>query len=229
MNEIGLDHDIDHLYAVKTTDEVHEKGGKIEEFHSYCDGLPAPECSGNPLGYKFSQSSRGVLLAQLNLASYLSLGNQANIDTENLMSHTKPYFIAHVPAFAFAPHSNRNSVPFGREFYNIPEPHTIHRGNSRYQGFPEFTETISLISLNSTLIDKIMSVVSFPDKAGASRILQGFEWIGFFSSDSVKPYAENLFDIICSRFEDLMQCERGERDLVMLQHKFIIGWARGRW
>ena len=39
--------------------------GQIKEFYSYCGGLPAPECSDNPLGYKFSWSSRGVLLALL--------------------------------------------------------------------------------------------------------------------------------------------------------------------
>lgn len=32
MNEIGLDPGIDHLYAIKTIDEVHAKGGKV----SYC-------------------------------------------------------------------------------------------------------------------------------------------------------------------------------------------------
>ena len=29
MNEIGLDPGIDHLYAIKTINEVHEKGGKV--------------------------------------------------------------------------------------------------------------------------------------------------------------------------------------------------------
>jgi spermidine synthase len=29
MNEIGLDPGIDHLYAIKTIDEVHSKGGKV--------------------------------------------------------------------------------------------------------------------------------------------------------------------------------------------------------
>ena len=29
MNEIGLDPGIDHLYAIKTISEVHEKGGKV--------------------------------------------------------------------------------------------------------------------------------------------------------------------------------------------------------
>ncbi|KIK13013.1 hypothetical protein PISMIDRAFT_18292 [Pisolithus microcarpus 441] len=139
MNEIGLDPGIDHLYAVKTISEVHEKGGKIKQFLSYCGGLPAPECSGNPLGYKFSWSSRGVLLALLNSASYLSEGKQVDITGSDLMGYAKPYFIS--PAFAFVAYPNRNSVPF-REFYNIPEAETIVRGTLRYQGFPEFIKAL---------------------------------------------------------------------------------------
>ena len=58
MNEIGVDPGIDHLYAVKKISEVHAAGGQILSFVSYCGGLPAPEVSNNPLGYKFSWSSR---------------------------------------------------------------------------------------------------------------------------------------------------------------------------
>lgn len=39
MNEIGLDPGIDHLYAIKTIDEVHKAEGKIKSFLSYCGGL----------------------------------------------------------------------------------------------------------------------------------------------------------------------------------------------
>lgn len=102
---------------------------------SYCGGLPAPECSGNPLGYKFSWSSRGVLLALLNSGSYLSGGKQLDIEGKDLMGYAKPYYIS--PAFAFVAYPNRNSVPF-REWYNIPEAETVVRGTLRYQGFPEF-------------------------------------------------------------------------------------------
>jgi saccharopine dehydrogenase (NADP+, L-glutamate forming) len=49
FNEIGLDPGIDHLYAVKTIDEVHKEGGKITGFLSYCGGLPAPESPGLPV------------------------------------------------------------------------------------------------------------------------------------------------------------------------------------
>lgn len=43
MNEIGVDPGIDHLYAMKTITEAHQRGAKIVSFTSYCGGLPAPE------------------------------------------------------------------------------------------------------------------------------------------------------------------------------------------
>lgn len=71
MNEVGLDPGIDHLLAIECIDEVHQAGGKVESFISYCGGLPAPEFSNNPLRYKFSWSPRGVLLNVLGNAKYL--------------------------------------------------------------------------------------------------------------------------------------------------------------
>jgi spermidine synthase len=87
-----------------------------------------------PLGYKFSWSSRGVLLALLNSASCLSSGQQVNIEGKDLMGYVHPYFIS--PAFAFVAYPNRNAVPF-KEFYRIPEAETVVRGTLCYQGFPE--------------------------------------------------------------------------------------------
>lgn len=71
VNEVGLDPGIDHLLAMECIDEVHETGGKIESYISYCGGLPAPEFSNNPLRYKFSWSPRGVLLNVLGNAKFL--------------------------------------------------------------------------------------------------------------------------------------------------------------
>ena len=74
LNEIGLDPGIDHLSAMKIIDEVKHEGGKILSFSSVCGGLPAPEASDNPLGYKFSWSPRGVLSAGLNPSKFLNNG-----------------------------------------------------------------------------------------------------------------------------------------------------------
>lgn len=83
VNEVGLDPGIDHLLAMECFDEIRQGGGKIESFVSYCGGLPAPECSDNPLRYKFSWSPRGVLLNTLGEARYLK-DKQVSFQTFNL-------------------------------------------------------------------------------------------------------------------------------------------------
>ena len=65
VNEVGLDPGIDHFLAMECFDDVHTGGGKVESFVSFCGGLPAPEASDNPLGYKFSWSPRGALMNML--------------------------------------------------------------------------------------------------------------------------------------------------------------------
>jgi hypothetical protein len=37
----------------------------------------------------------------------------------------------------------------------------------------------------------------------------------------------NLLDTLCAWLETLMWYEQGERNLVMLQHKFVVEWADG--
>jgi len=254
LNEIGLDPGIDHLYAVKTIDEVHAKGGKITQFLSYCGGLPAPECADNPLGYKFSWSSRGVLLALMNSAAFLAGGARKDVTGTELMAHAKPYYVS--PAFAFVCYPNRDSVPF-REFYNIPEVQTCIRGTLRYQGFPEFIKAlVDLGFLNAeekawlkdgltwaqvtqqaigaqaadekTLVARVRDLCKFPSEAEADRILSGLRWIGLFSSEPCAPRAGNLLDTLCAQLEKHMAYGPNERDLVMLQHKFYVQWADGK-
>ncbi|KAK6461395.1 seventh step in lysine biosynthesis pathway [Scheffersomyces coipomensis] len=252
MNEIGLDPGIDHLYAVKTIEEVHEKKGKITSFLSYCGGLPAPEDSDNPLGYKFSWSSRGVLLALRNSASYWKGGDVVNVKSEDLMATAQPYFI--YPGFAFVAYPNRDSTTY-KELYHIPEAETVIRGTLRYQGFPQFIKvlvdigflkdeaselfskpiawneaTSKLIGAKSTseedIVAKIQQLTKFESVDDEKRIISGLKWLGLFSENPTTPRG-NPLDTLCATLEELMQYEEGERDLVVLQHKFGIEWANG--
>jgi saccharopine dehydrogenase (NADP+, L-glutamate forming) len=134
-----LDPGIDHLYALSTIESVHKAGGKILSFLSYCGGLPAPESSDNPLGYKFSWSSHGVLLALRNAASFYEGGKVVHVSGPELMATAKPYRI--YPGYAFVAYPNRDSTPY-KERYNIPEAQTIVRGTLRYAGFPEFVKIL---------------------------------------------------------------------------------------
>lgn len=256
MNEIGLDPGIDHLYAVKTIEEVHKAGGKITSFLSYCGGLPAPEASDNPLGYKFSWSSRGVLLALRNAAKFYQDGKIVDIPGEKLMGTAKPYFI--YPGFAFVAYANRDSTPY-KERYDIPEAQTIIRGTLRYQGFPEFVRVLvdigflsdtehdylkpsskpitwaeatqkvlkSSSKTESDLAWAISSKTTFSDTAEKERIIAGLKWVGLFSDEPITPRGTPL-DTLCASLEQKMQYETGERDMVMLQHKFGIEWNDGK-
>lgn len=84
LNEIGMDPGVDHLYAVKTIDEVHKAGGKIVGFTSTCGALPALENANNRLGYKFSWGPRGGLLALLNNGQWHENGEIATVEGKNL-------------------------------------------------------------------------------------------------------------------------------------------------
>ncbi|KAG7127902.1 hypothetical protein HYQ45_012281 [Verticillium longisporum] len=231
MNEIGLDPGIDHLYAVKTIEEVHQEGGKILSFLSYCGGLPAPEASDNPLGYKFSWSSRGSVV---------------DVQSKDLMGTAKPYFI--YPGYAFVAYPNRDSTPY-KERYNIPEAETIIRGTLRYQGFPQFirvlveigflddtaqetlgqnqpwkeaTKTIVGASSSSAadLEKAILAKATFDSPEDQQRILGGLRWIGLFSDEQTIPRG-NPLDTLCATLEKKMQFEEGERDLE-LKEKYGI-------
>ncbi|OOF98117.1 hypothetical protein ASPCADRAFT_205376 [Aspergillus carbonarius ITEM 5010] len=253
MNEIGLDPGIDHLYAVKTISEVHAEGGKITSFLSYCGGLPAPECSNNPLGYKFSWSSRGVLLALRNAAKFYKDGQEFSVAGPDLMATAKPYFI--YPGFAFVAYPNRDSCPY-RERYDIPEAQTVVRGTLRYQGFPEMIKVLVDIGflsdegreflngpiawkdatkqiLGATSSDEkdlewaIASKTAFANNDERDRIISGLRWIGLFSDEQVTPRG-NPLDTLCATLEKKMQYAPDERDLVMLQHKFEIEHKNGQ-
>ena len=80
---------------------------------------------------------------------------------------------------------------------------------------------------SSTLVARIKEICEFPSVSESERIISGLRWIGLFSSEPVKPRAGNLLDTLCAQLERLMKYEQGERDLVMLQHKFVVEWADG--
>jgi saccharopine dehydrogenase (NADP+, L-glutamate forming) len=48
-----------------------------------------------------------------------------------------------------------------------------------------------------------------------------------FSSKKALVIGSNLLDTLCAQLEKLMSFQLGERDLVMLQHKFVVEWTDG--
>ncbi|RSL46753.1 hypothetical protein CEP54_013698 [Fusarium duplospermum] len=253
LNEVGVDPGVDHLYAIKTIGEVHGKGGKVKEFYSFCGGIPAPEAANdNPLRFKFSWSPRGALLSQYNSATFLRNGEVVEISNQDLMGSAKPYHV--LDGYAFVAYPNRNSVPF-REAYGIPEAHTVIRGSLRYEGNPAMVKAlIDLGWINpeekawlkkgmtwaqiqqkatgassaeeSDIIAKIDELCTFYTPEERDRILSGLRWMGLFS-DQTPTVHGNLLDTLSAQLDKLCSFKPGERDLVMLQHKFVVEWKDG--
>lgn len=82
-------------------------------------------------------------------------------------------------------------------------------------------ETLSEEILINTVMEKAKIT---GEESG--RIIAGLRWLGMFSSTPVSLRG-NLLDTLCATLEEKMQYEDGERDMVMLQHKFGIEWADG--
>jgi len=260
MNEIGLDPGVDHIYALKVIREAQAAGGKVKSFLSYCGGLPAPESSNNPLGYKFSWSSRGVLLALRNSAKFLQDGKTVEVNGPELMRSVKPISI--YPAFSVVGYANRDSS-FYNERYNMPEATTVLRGSLRYTVFPFFIQClVDLGFLDETPqpylaedepqitwpavlakmldlpegIDEATLFATISAKAGLNKagaeqqatLFDGMSWLGLLSDASLATKrGGNLLDTLCATLETKMSYQPGERDMVLLQHRFDIENADG--
>ena len=182
-----------------------------------------------------------------NEAKYYKDGKVVEIASKDLMATAKPYFI--YPGYAFVAYPNRDSTPY-KERYNIPEAQTIIRGTLRYQGFPElirvlvdmgFLSEVEQSFLKEPIAWKeatqkvlaassasendlkwaIASKTTFLNTEEKNRILSALKWIGLFSDEKITPRG-NLLDTLCATLEKKMQFGEGERDFVMLQHKFEI-------
>lgn len=145
LNEIGLDPGIDHLEAMRVIDEVHQKGGVVKSFVSWCGGLPMPEFSVNPLGYKFSWSPRGVLTAATKDAKYLQDGNIVNVAGNELFKHAQP--LGFFPGLNLEGVPNRDSTQYIKEYGLTNEVKTFFRGTLRFNGYSQILEAIVDIGL----------------------------------------------------------------------------------
>lgn len=80
----------------------------------------------------------------------------------------------------------------------------------------------------SSLVAHIKESYSFPDVAEADRIISGMRQFGLFSDEPAAVKDGNVFDTLCHQLAQLLSFKPGERDLVMLQHKFVVEWEDGK-
>jgi hypothetical protein len=52
-------------------------------------------------------------------------------------------------------------------------------------------------------------------------------WLSLFSTQIATVTGKNLLDTLCTHLSSLLSYAPSERDLVMLQHKFVVEWQDG--
>lgn len=247
LNEVGLDPGIDHMEAMRIIHEVEENGGEILSFTSYCGGLPAPEANTNPFGYKFSWSPIGVLLAGKNSAQFLKDGQQVFIPPENLFEN---YTIIHIEELGeFEGYPNRNSLPYS-ELYGIESTNTMLRGTLRNKGWcATMKKMVDLGLLDEreedwtglTYKDFLRNLMNEPSDMDLKKALSShlnidedsdifsrFEWLGLLSDDPLPVTKGSALDILGAKMLEKLQYEEGERDMIILQHIFIVAYKDGK-
>lgn len=247
LNEVGLDPGIDHMEAMRIIHEVEEKGGEITSFISYCGGLPAPEANTNPFGYKFSWSPMGVLLAGKNLAQYIKDGQQIFISSEDLFEN---YNIIQIEGLGdFEGYPNRNSLPY-IDLYNIKSTRTMLRGTLRNIGWcPTLKKIVDLGLLDEekkewtglTYNDFLRRLMNAPLEKDIKKALSNYlnikedsdiikrlEWLGLLSDDALLIDKGSALDILGAKMLEKLQYEKGERDMIILQHTFEASYPDGK-
>jgi saccharopine dehydrogenase (NADP+, L-glutamate forming) len=247
LNELGLDPGIDHMEAMRIIHEVHDSGGQVLAFTSYCGGLPAPEANTNPFGYKFSWSPRGVLLASKNSARFLKDGQIVSIPAEDLFA--RPEIIPIPGLGAFEGYPNRDSVPY-RDVYGIPEALSILRGTLRYPGWCDTLRKMVELGLlddvqkerpGSTFLDlmrelsqgapgeDVRAAISRRlDLVAGSAIMSRLDWLGLFEERKLPAEKGSALDNLAALMIEKLAYAGGERDMIVLQHEFLVRARSGR-
>ncbi|UCG04345.1 MAG: saccharopine dehydrogenase NADP-binding domain-containing protein [Candidatus Heimdallarchaeota archaeon] len=249
LNEIGVDPGIDHMSAKKIIDDVHEKGGKILSFKSYCGGLPAPDAVTTPWKYKLSWSPRGVILAGRNPAKYQEDGKIVDILGEDLFDNYYPYPVEGLED-DYEAYPNRDSTPY-IDIYEIPETKTMFRGTLRNTGWCralkkvadsgymdieelELPAGFTYAQLTNKLLGKPLDADSkqeFMKKfnlVAEDDIIHRFEWMGLFGNEEVPSTKISPLDALCYLWEKNLQYSPSERDMLIMVHEFEYELPEGK-
>uniref|UniRef100_A0A3B4UTL5 Alpha-aminoadipic semialdehyde synthase, mitochondrial n=1 Tax=Seriola dumerili TaxID=41447 RepID=A0A3B4UTL5_SERDU len=243
VNEMGLDPGIDHMLAMECIDQAKADGCTVESYSSFCGGLPSPECSDNPLRYKFSWSPYGVLLNTISPAIFLKDDQVVSIPAGgSLMDSSTP--MDFLPGFSLEGFPNRDSTKYA-EPYGIQSAHTLIRGTLRFKGFskamsgfvklglidsepcPVLQPTSSPVSWKDLLCKQMglsssMSHDAF-EEAVYERIgkddfrMDTLRWFGMLSDEAV-PHADSVLAALAKHLEAKLSFDKGERDMIVMRN-----------
>ncbi|XP_017290871.1 alpha-aminoadipic semialdehyde synthase, mitochondrial [Kryptolebias marmoratus] len=252
VNEMGLDPGIDHMLAMECINQAKADGCVVESYSSFCGGLPAPECSDNPLRYKFSWSPYGVLLNSVSPAIFLRDNQVVSVPAGgSLMDSTIP--LDFFPGFNLEGFPNRDSTKYA-EPYGIQTAHTLTRGTLRFQGFsramsgfiklglintepsPALQPSLSPISWKELLCQQVGLSPSASQEVFEAAVyecvgrdqfrMDTLRWFGMLS-DELVPHADSILSALAKHLETRLSFDKSERDMIIMRNDVGIRHPTG--
>ena len=247
LNEIGVDPGIDHMTAMKVIHRVQAAGGAVTRFTSWCGGLPAPEANDNPFGYKFSWSPRGVLMAGRNPARFRRDGEVVEIPGPELFLNYECVPVeVEGRVIPFEGYPNRDSMPYA-ETYGISSTRTMFRGTLRNQGWCPTLKAVADLGLleegamelaGLTYAQFMAKLIGKKSPRGVKQavarklglspihfIVANLEWLGLFGNAPLPAGCSSPLDVLNATTLAKMAYAPNERDLLILQHRFVAEYA----
>jgi saccharopine dehydrogenase-like NADP-dependent oxidoreductase len=238
LNEIGLDPGIDHMSAKKMIDEVHEKGGEINSFKSFCGGLVAPEFDNNPWNYKFTWNPRNVVLAGQSTAMYIHNREYKYIPYHSLFTRIEEVEI--LSEGIFEAYANRDSLSY-REIYDLPNIATMLRGTLRKKGFCSAWNIFVQLGMtddsfqisnydNMTWRSFLNSFLDYDDQRSVEQKLinslsvtdqelKKMEWLGILSEEKINLSKGTPAQFLQELLESKLNLDKGDKDMIVMQHQ----------
>ncbi|XP_041852717.1 alpha-aminoadipic semialdehyde synthase, mitochondrial [Melanotaenia boesemani] len=252
VNEMGLDPGIDHMLAMECIDQAKADGCTVESYSSFCGGLPAPDCSDNPLRYKFSWSPYGVLLNTISPAIFLRDNQVVSIPAGgSLMDSTTP--MDFLPGFNLEGFPNRDSTKYA-EPYGIQTAHTLVRGTLRFKGFsaamsgfvkmglintepcPILQNTSASISWKELLCQQMSLSSSISKEAFEEAVyervgrdqfrMDTLRWFEMLTDKPV-PHADTILAALAKHLEAKLSFDKDERDMIIMRNDVGIRHPAG--
>jgi saccharopine dehydrogenase-like NADP-dependent oxidoreductase len=245
LNEVGLDPGIDHMSAMRVIDGIREKGGEIKAFESFTGGLLAPEFEDdNPWKYKFTWNPRNVVMASAGGAvKFIDHGMYKYIPYHKVFRRTE---IIDLDKYGkFEGYANRDSLKYIK-LYGLENVDTMFRGTFRRPGFCKAWNVFvqlgatddSYVLADSDKMTHRSFINSFlkyhPTDSVELKLMQylkldqddvdimeKLEWLGIFSDEPVRIKNGSPADILQSILEKKWTLQSGERDMIVMWHKFI--------
>lgn len=240
-NELGVDPGMDHMSAMRIIDQIRNDGGKLTAFFSSTGGLVAPEFDDNPWNYKFTWNPRNVVLAGQGVSKFIRNGHYKYIPYTQLFSRLIHANIEGYGDFEIYP--NRDSLAY-RKTYGLLDIPTIFRGTIRRPGYAkawnvfvqlgatddsytfensakmtyrEFINTFLPFRENESVEEKIIALL--PHLIDED-VMQKLHYLEVFSNKVIGLNSATPAQILQKILEDKWQLKEGERDMIVMQHKF---------